>query len=206
MGGVFHSQIFIAMPRVKQFDEKAVLVKAMELFWKTGYNGTSIQNLVDYLGINRASLYDTFGGKDTLFEKAFALYLEENGRQIRAVLNQEVSIRAGLQKLFELSVEQSVRDPEKKGCFVVNTTTELIPNNDGAWVDTLNRNRLHFEQIFREYLERGVQQGEISPEKDLPGIAAYLFTIYNGLKVIAKINPSKKDLLRIVETAMQVLD
>lgn len=194
------------MPRVKQFDEKAVLVKAMELFWKTGYNGTSIQNLVDYLGINRASLYDTFGGKDTLFEKAFALYLEENGRQIRAVLNQEVSIRAGLQKLFELSVEQSVRDPEKKGCFVVNTTTELIPNNDGAWVDTLNRNRLHFEQIFREYLERGVQQGEISPEKDLPGIAAYLFTIYNGLKVIAKINPSKKDLLRIVETAMQVLD
>ena len=56
----------IYMPRVKQFNEDEVLNKAMELFWKKGYNATSMQDIVDYLGINRASLYSTFGGKKNL--------------------------------------------------------------------------------------------------------------------------------------------
>ena len=62
------------MPRIKTFDENEVLVKAMNLFWKQGYSATSVQDLVSHLGINRASLYDTFGDKEQLFKKSFALY------------------------------------------------------------------------------------------------------------------------------------
>lgn len=174
----------------------------MELFWKTGFNGTSIQDLVAHLGINRGSLYDTFGGKDALFEKAFAHYQKQNTEATRTLLHQAPSVKEGFRKLFLLSVEQSVNDPDRKGCFVVNTTTERIPEN-GEWLDILNRNRLNFEQLFYQQLKKGVEKGEISPEKDLKALAAFLFTLYNGLKVVAKINPSKEELMRIVDEGLK---
>jgi TetR/AcrR family transcriptional repressor of nem operon len=66
------------MPRVKLFDENEVLNKAMNLFWKQGYSATSIQDLVSHLGINRASLYDTYGDKEKLFFRAFEFYRKTN--------------------------------------------------------------------------------------------------------------------------------
>ena len=80
------SQIPTAMPRVKQFNEEQVLEKAMEVFWKKGYNGSSMQELVDGMGINRASIYDTFGSKEELFERAFEIYREKNLARIRNFL------------------------------------------------------------------------------------------------------------------------
>ncbi|MEL6975424.1 MAG: helix-turn-helix domain-containing protein, partial [Bacteroidota bacterium] len=73
------------MPRTKQFDEKEVLKKAMELFWEKGFHATSIQDLVSHLGINRASLYDTFGGKDELFNTAFESYRHQAGDFLKTI-------------------------------------------------------------------------------------------------------------------------
>ena len=193
------------MPRTKQFDEQEVLKKAMELFWKKGFHDTSMQELVDHLGINRASLYDTYGGKDALFEKAFEQYRQMNTQAAEALLASEPSVKGGFRKLFTASLEATVKDPEKKGCFVVNTTTELLPN-EKKWLPILDRNRKTFEALFLKYLERGVAQGEINPDKDLKSVAAMLFALNNGIGVVAKINPSKKDMIRIVEAALQVLD
>ena len=67
-------QSFSAMARTKDFDEDEVLDKAMYLFWNQGYNGTSMQDLVDGLGISRSSLYDTFGDKHSLFIKTLENY------------------------------------------------------------------------------------------------------------------------------------
>ena len=62
------------MARIKEFDENEVLERAKLLFWKQGFHATSIQNLVDHLGISRGSIYDTFGGKNELYEKALKVY------------------------------------------------------------------------------------------------------------------------------------
>lgn len=193
------------MPRTKQFDEQEVLKKAMELFWKKGFHDTSMQELVDHLGINRASLYDTYGGKDALFEKAFEQYRQMNTQAAEALLASEPSVKEGFRKLFTASLEATVKDPDKKGCFVVNTTTELLPNEE-KWLPILDRNRKTFEALFLKHLQRGVAQGEISPDKGLKSIAAMLFALNNGIGVVAKINPSKKDMIQIVEAALQVLD
>ena len=74
------------MPRTKAFDEQEVLEKAMELFWKKGYYATSIQDLVNHLGINRASLYDTFGGKKKLFLHTFSHYRTVNTQGVKDFL------------------------------------------------------------------------------------------------------------------------
>lgn len=177
----------------------------MVLFWKKGFHDTSIQELVENLGINRASLYDTYGGKDALFEKAFEQYRQMNTTAAEKILDSEPSVKAGLRKLFLISLESSLKDPEKKGCFVVNTTTELLPN-DEKWMPVLDRNRKTFEAIFLKQLERGVAQGEISPDKNLKAIAAMLFALNNGIGVVSKINPSKADMIKVVEEGLKVLD
>ena len=117
------------MPRVKLFDEKKALEDAMNLFWTKGYSATSIQDIVDHLGINRASLYATFGGKETLFKSALDLYRDKNTKAIKEFLNSQDNVNTGLLKLFTLSIDESVADKDRKGCFVVNSTTELIPGN-----------------------------------------------------------------------------
>lgn len=193
------------MPRTKQFDEQEVLKKAMELFWKKGFHDTSIQELVDHLGINRASLYDTYGGKDALFEMAFEQYRQMNTKAAEMVFSSTASVKEGFRKLFSTSLEATVNDPEKRGCFVVNTTTELLPNKE-KWRPVLERNRKTLEALFLRQLQRGVAQGEIRQDKDLKSIAAMLFTLNNGIGVVAKINPSKKDLMKVVEAGLKVLD
>ncbi|MCB9267700.1 MAG: TetR/AcrR family transcriptional regulator [Lewinellaceae bacterium] len=193
------------MPRTKQFNEEEVLRKAMELFWKQGYHATSIQNLVDQLGINRASLYDTFGGKDALFEKAFEKYVRDYSAQVIAQLSRHESVRRALEAFFLSEARAAARDKDHKGCFVVNTTTEFVPNSE-EWAQRITRQRKAMEHLFLQYLQRAVEQGEIPPGKDLPALAAYLFTFYNGLKVVSKANDSEEELCRVVQVALSVLD
>ncbi|MEM1336991.1 MAG: TetR/AcrR family transcriptional regulator [Bacteroidota bacterium] len=193
------------MPRTKQFNKEEVLEKAMELFWEKGFHATSIQDLVDHLGINRASLYTTFGGKDALFEQAFALYRETSGPAILVFFEGEVSVKAGFKKLFEHAIAEAVADPSKKGCFVVNTTTALIPGNEKI-EQVLCSHRNKVEELFLTLVTRGIQRGEIAPDKNPKAIASYLFTFYNGLRVVSKLDTDPERLRQIVDTGLSVLD
>ena len=115
------------MPRVKQFREEEVLEKAMELFWKKGFHATSMQDLVSHLGINRASIYDTFGGKQALFDKAFQAYREKSFQTTVDFFNEFDSVKEAFYSYMEKSIMRTLNDPDKKGCFLVNTATAQIP-------------------------------------------------------------------------------
>jgi len=193
------------MPRVKKFDEKEVLEKAMELFWGQGYHATSIQDLVDYLGINRASLYDTYGGKESLFQKALQLYREQNTSQVRRFLQGRPQVREGLRALFAAAIAEATMDEDRKGCFVVNTATELLPG-DPELLQTLGENKRIFEQLFFEYLKQGEATGQIPGGKDLRAIASLLFMLYNGLKVVSKIAPDQNQFQASIDQVLRLLD
>lgn len=193
------------MPRVKLFKEEEVLEKAVELFWKKGYGDTSMQDLVDYLGINRASLYDTFGGKQALFKKALTQYRLVNNKMISAFLSNQTSVKEGLLKLFELPINASFNKGEVRGCFIVNTITELITKDEEIQT-ILVESKNDFEDLFYEFLKKGLENGEIAEDKDLKYLSSFLYTLLNGVLVIAKVNPDKKYLLSIVETGLAALD
>jgi len=193
------------MPRVKKFDEKEVLEKAMELFWVQGYHATSIQDLVDHLGINRASLYDTYGGKESLFQKALQLYREQNTSQVRRFLEGRPQVREGLRALFSVAIAEATGDEDRKGCFVVNTATELLPG-DPELLQTLGENKRIFEQLFFEYLKQGEATGQIPGGKDLRAIASLLFMLYNGLKVVSKIAPDQNQFQASIDEVLRLLD
>lgn len=193
------------MPRVKLFDEQEALTKAMNLFWKQGYAATSIQDLVSHLGINRASLYDTFGDKEQLFRKSFELYRRNNLEGLKQFLGSHEDMREGFTKLFEQAIQEAVEDADRKGCFVVNTTTELVPNDESI-AKVLESNKIDFENIFLEYLQKGEDTGQLKTDQDLQSIAALFYTLYNGLRVVSKVQPDKKSLSQSVKVALSVLD
>ncbi len=190
------------MPRTKTFEEQEALQKAMHTFWKKGYHATSMQNLVDAMGINRASLYDTFGGKRALFDRAFELYRATNTAGLKRFLESQESVREGFRQLFANAIAESQSD--RKGCFVVNVTTELLPA-DEALQATLQANKAAFTEVFHQFLKRGMERGEIAEGKDLRAISGMIFTLYNGVKVVGKIPGQGEELMASVEAALGVL-
>lgn len=193
------------MPRVKLFDENEVLTKAMNLFWKQGYSATSVQDLVNHLGINRASLYDTFGGKDELFKKSFRLYRKINLEGVIHFFESRPNVKVGFSELFDIAIQEDVLDKDNKGCFVVNTTTELIPN-DESLLKILEKNKRDFEKVFYNYLKKGQESGQLNTTKDLKSLATLFYTIYNGIRVVSKTRPNKKETSNSIKLALSLLD
>ncbi len=192
------------MPRVKLFNENKVLIKAMNLFWKQGYSATSVQDLVSHLGINRASLYDTFGDKEHLFKKSFELYRKSSIEGLTVFFQSRPNIRDGFSELFNIAIDEAILDKDRKGCFVVNITTELIPN-DESLLKVLENNKRDIENLFYEYLKKGEEKGQLKTSKDLKSISSLFYTIYSGIKVVSKIEPNKKELTNSVNLALSLL-
>jgi len=193
------------MPKTKLFNEDDVLSKALDIFWKKGYYATSMQDLVNHLGISRSSLYSIFECKRTLFDKALEQYCSINKNDTREFLQNQKNVKAGLSRLFEIAISESISDIDRKGCFVVNTTTELI-SRDRKIQDVLAENRSDFEEIFHEFLLSGKKSGEISKEKNLDVIASLIYTFYSGIKVVAKIEPDRKKLNSSVSILLSLLN
>ena len=192
------------MARVKLFDKNEVLTKAMNLFWKQGYSATSVQDLVSYLGINRASLYDTFGGKNQLFKKSFELYRKINLEGVMHFFETRPNVKIGFSELFHTAIQEDVLDTDNKGCFVVNTTTELIPNDESLLI-ILEKNKQDFEMVFYNYLKKGQESGQLNTTHDLRSLATLFYTIYNGIRVVSKTRPNKKESFDAINVALLLL-
>ncbi|GAA4271811.1 TetR/AcrR family transcriptional regulator [Aquimarina gracilis] len=193
------------MPRIKSFDENEILEKAMFLFWEKGFYATSMQDLVTNLGINRASIYDTYGDKMQLFLKAFAQYRKTSLNSLKTFLYSQNSVKEGFKKLFLSITEESVSDKNKKGCFVVNTTTELTAHHE-VITSIIQENQKMFVDLFYDHLKTGVENGEISNKKDLRSLALFLFTLNNDIKVLNRTSGSSKELKEMVLSALTILD
>jgi len=193
------------MPRTKQFDQGKVLEKAMNLFWEKGYHATSMQDLIDGLGINRASLYDTYGSKKELYDLALNKYIDQNAKVIAGFLYYQTNVRQGFYLLFERMIDDALNDKKPRGCFTINAISELAVTDENV-KQSVSQDQLVLEEIYVNYLQYGVNHGQISPYKDLKAISSYLIALQNGIKVLSKVQPSKDELLRVVSTGLAVLD
>ncbi len=191
------------MPKVKQFDEQAALEKAMQLFWKQGFHATSMQDLVNHLGISRSSIYDTYGDKRTLFDAAFLYYRSSSIAGLEHFLDNQTSIKEGFRHLFLTAIKEA--EVEKNGCFVVNTATELVPGDDEI-EKVLQSNITTLTNIFQAFLQRGVDTGEVSKKKDLAAISNMFITYYNGIRVIAKMEKNPNVMKNTLNVLLSVLD
>jgi len=192
------------MARTKEFDKEAILDKAVDLFWYKGYNGSSMQDVVDALGLSRSSLYDTFGDKRQLYLAALERYRNQSAGGLIAMVNASKNTIKSLEKLFDMLVNESFSDRLPRGCFMVNSTVELAPHDKD--IDTIVRDNMQdIENAFFELIKKGQNSGEISPDSDARALARFLFNTISGLRVAAKSGVDKKVYKDIVKVALNAV-
>lgn len=192
------------MARPKAFDRTQALDQALDLFWYRGYEATSIQDLLDTMGLNRGSLYDTFGDKHSLFLEALDRYESQFGGQLGQYLAKPLPIRAAIRLAFEQIIEAAVTDPQRRGCMMVNAIIELAPH-DAAVARRAQVATTAGQQAFYTALQTAQANGEIDPSANLEQLAAFLTNTVYGLRVMAKVSPDRARMQAVVDTAMRIL-
>lgn len=193
------------MARTKDFDEQEVLAKAMRLFWHKGYNATSMQDLVDGLGISRSSLYDTFGDKRSLYLKALERYRQSAGGKMCAVVSHTASARQGVRQLLEMVTRELLGDEQHKGCFMVNAGVETAPH-DAEVNRLIGQQDQMMEDAFYNTILKGQQSGEIGSRRDARALTRFISNVIKGMQVSAKSNTDPSFFEDIIETTMLALD
>ncbi len=193
------------MARNKDFDENEVLAKAVSLFWHKGYNGTSMQELVDALGISRSSLYDTYVDKHTLYLKALEFYQNTAASQMQTIESDTISAKEAIKRLLELSTSDLLLDKQHKGCFMVNAEVEVAPH-DKEVLDIVCKSERQIEEAFLKTIRKGQKNGEITNKQDAMALTRFLLNTIKGIRVSAKSTTDKAFFNDIIQTALSVLD
>lgn len=192
------------MARQKEFNIDVALDRALDTFWCKGYAATSVQDLLDDMGLNRGSLYDTFGDKYTLFLAALDRYQRAGSADLIAALNAPGSPRAAIRRTLEIMVDEALDDPRRRGCMMVNTIIELAPHDPevarraAAALETM-------EAAFGDAIRRAIQVGELPADADAEGLAHFLASTVLGLRVLAKVTPTRSALMPVVASALAAL-
>ncbi|HEV7475459.1 MAG TPA: TetR/AcrR family transcriptional regulator [Pyrinomonadaceae bacterium] len=193
------------MARHKEFDRDEALHKAMEVFWSRGYEAASIQDLVRNMGINRQSIYDTFGDKHSLYLQALDRYHEaETGRVIK-LLETAGSVKNGLRQLFAAAIEGALCGKQARGCFMSNATSELAGRCKKTAAVSCNNIKV-MEGAFYRALLRGKKVGELSSIREPRAVARFLHSSLQGLVLTSKATRDRKMLEDIVKVTLSVLD
>jgi len=192
------------MARTKDFDENEVLAKAIQVFWLKGYNATSMQDLVDSLGISRSSLYDTYTDKHTLFMKALESYQNAGAARIQGILDDHAPAKETIKTLLELATSDLLSDKEQKGCFMVNAEVEVAPH-DAEVNNLVCRNDQQMEEAFYQVIQKGKDSGEIKNPEDARALARFIFNAVKGMRVNARSSTDKNVFEDIIGLTISVL-
>ncbi|HPR08165.1 MAG TPA: TetR/AcrR family transcriptional regulator [Denitromonas sp.] len=168
------------MPWEKSFDEDEAVGKAMKVFWEKGFEPASMADLIARTGITRGSLYNAFGGKEQLFVKALQKYDKDRRHAMLSALEAMDDPQRAIAALFDALVAETIADPEKKGCFLVNTASELTTH--GEQVNGIVRAGLQETQAF---LQRSIEAGQarqqfpaaLDPDATAKGLMAMVVAI-----------------------------
>lgn len=187
--------------RPREFDRDAALAKARDAFWSRGYEGVSITDLVETLGLASARIYAAFGSKEKLFQEAVALYDEGEGGFATRALAEEPTAAQAIERSLREAVETYTRKGRPQGCMVVSAATNCAAENDGVREFLADYRRRRTASLV-ERLERAVAEGELRTDTDAQALGDYYATVLHGLSVQARDGVSRKRLLATIPTAM----
>lgn len=176
------------MPKSVTFDRDQVIENVMELFWKKGYNGTSMQDLVDVTGLNRSSFYNSFGDKFSLFEEALKTYQAQQNAMLQESFSQAKTPKQAIISLFK-GISDDIRAGNHKGCMFTSCTAELGSENDQVR-DFLVDNKEKVVASFATLIKKAQEAEEIDSRKNAETLALFLFSSLQGLRVTSMIEPN----------------
>ena len=188
------------MARPREFDETKALAQARELFWRDGYEATSLAGLLDAMAISKSSFYETFGSKHALFLRALADYQDERASQIKTCLADGQSAWAAIEALFRgiVACEQA------KGCMTCNEAIELGPSDPAVELQ-VGGALGDLETLLERTIVRGQREGSIGTALDPASLARLLAVSLSGLQVMIRARTDRARLEETVEIILKLL-
>jgi TetR/AcrR family transcriptional regulator, copper-responsive repressor len=193
----------MARGRPRSFDRIETLDRIRALFWRDGFDGASMQQLADAVGVSKPSLYESFGNKESLFLAALARYVECEGEQQAAALDAECDVRLAVLGLLNAMIDTAAECGRPAGCMVVSSTSLCASSQVPDAVQAAIRPMLERStEALARRLERAARDGELPPGADVRAIAEYLGTVLCGLGVQARAGADRDTMRQVVATAM----
>ena len=175
------------MARKKEYIEEEVVEKAMKLFWQNGYETTSMQMLEKEMGINKFSIYSSFGNKHGLFLESLKCYKGKVNHTLEKFKNASNGVE-DIKQFFYDSVSSNFKDDEMKGCLVTNTYNEFSEKEDEFIKAQMNTFMNNIKSIIIEKLKTDVTKDEQTVAKQ----ANYLLLAKHGLAAAARVNTKQE--------------
>jgi AcrR family transcriptional regulator len=188
--------------RPREFDVDECLDRALQVFWKQGYEGTALSDLTSAMGINRPSLYAAYGNKEALFTKAVSRYLDGPARHIRTAVD-EPTARGTAERLLRGAIDVATApDKPGSGCLIVQSA--LVTGNQASTVrDALAARRRAGEVTLRKRFDRARAEGDLPPDADAADLARYVTLLSYGISVQAVGGSTREELHRAIDLALR---
>jgi TetR/AcrR family transcriptional regulator, transcriptional repressor for nem operon len=192
------------MARPREFDEGVVLDAAVLCFWNRGYEATSVKDLVERTGITAASLYNAFGDKRAIYERALDRYVEGSvASRIRRC--ETLAPREAIGAFFEEILKRSLGDRERKGCMLVNAALDVAPH-DPDFRKIVTEVLADIEGFFLSCVKAGQGDGSITRSLPAETLSHHLLGVLMGIRVLARVRPERALLEGVIAPSLALLD
>jgi len=192
------------MARLREFDTDAAVQAAMVAFRRHGYEGTSIQDLVEATGVGRGSLYAAFGSKDGLYLAAVDRYREQYATPLIEVLRNGSPARELLREVLVAVVDDIVQDGSRLACLLVTAAMERVAY-DPEIAKRVRATAESLEDTLTEIIAEAQAARHLAEGRDARDLARFLVMTMQGLRVMGAINPDRRSLMAAVEVAVGAL-
>lgn len=187
-----------------EFNRENAIDAAMEVFWRQGYEATSLPDLLSAMALSKSSFYQAFGSKQQLFETCLAHFRERQVRRMNAALAVAPSGLEFLQKFLRAVASETRARDCPKGCLIMNTATEFA-GRDSSIATLVEQGVSRFAEVFRTAVERAQREGDIAAERDAETLARYIVSTISGLKTMIKAGASPQTAKAIADVALHAL-
>lgn len=185
------------------FDRDEVLEKAMNLLWKKGYQNTSMTELLDHMGIQRQSFYNTFGNKEQLFLEAVSFYTNTTMNEITTVLDAPGNPLENIRKVLAMWQEMMVGE-EACGCMLGNSIAEFGLNHPKI-SELLKYKFSRLEKALRKVFERAVADGLLPETKDPAALSRTIIAMVQGTALLSRLGYGEEMFADVAKSAEELI-
>ncbi len=194
----------MAAGRPRSFDKDEALKKAMHVFWEKGYEGTSMADLIQSIGMKAPSIYAAFGNKDAIFKEVVAHYLPIiSGGQL-ATLNNTPDINEAVEKTLDECVRLFSSESNPHTCLIMTAAINASPEHK-EHVESLKNLREYYKQAWIKRFERAKHEGQLQNRLNPKEIGEYFVTVIQGMALAAKDGATKDNLVSTAQIAIKIL-
>jgi AcrR family transcriptional regulator len=186
--------------RPRSFDRDKALERAMHVFWKQGYEATSVNDLTRAMRINPPSLYAAFGDKEHLYLEALERYQRSRLESVTKWLDEEPTAKAAVARLLTEAAGLLVRSGAPRGSMLVLSAMNCA---DASLQSRLAQRRASGRTILKARIDRGAREGELPPGADTAALTDFYMTVFQGMSVQARDGATHKSLLATAQAAMR---